>query len=160
MGNLFVLAFKDENGAEATLKEVLALQKQELISVDDAATVVHHENGKVKVKQAKSLTGAAAVGGAFWGFLFGLIFFVPVAGLAIGATAGALMGKLGDYGIDDEFIKEASAKLTPGTSALFLISHNAQPEKVIAAIKPFGGELMQSSLSPREEKKLKQAMAT
>ena len=92
MGNLFVLAFKDESSADKTLKEVLALQKQELISVDDAAVVIHHQNGKVEVNQAKSLTGPATVGGAFWGLLFGLIFFVPFAGMAIGATAGIASG--------------------------------------------------------------------
>jgi uncharacterized membrane protein len=159
MGNLFVLAFKDERGAANMLKEVINLQKQELISVDDAATAVHHSSGKVKVKQAKGLAGPAAAGGAFWGLLFGLIFFVPFVGMAIGATAGALMGKLTDYGIDDAFIKELSKKLTPGTSALFLMVHSAQREKVIAAIKPFGGELIQSSVSPKEEKQLKEALA-
>ncbi|WP_374711257.1 DUF1269 domain-containing protein [Caldilinea sp.] len=38
--------------------------------------------------------------------LFGLIFFIPFFGLAIGALTGALMGKFTDYGISDQFIKE------------------------------------------------------
>lgn len=158
MGNLFVITFQDETGANDMLDEVIRLKKQKLISVDDAAVVVHPQNGKVKVKQAKSLTGAGALGGAFWGMLFGLIFFMPLAGLAIGAATGALAGKLSDYGIDDKFIKSIADKVTPGTSALFLLVHGAQREKVIAALKPYGGELLQSSLSPKQEAQLREAL--
>ena len=35
---------------------------------------------KPKTQQLNSLTGAGALGGAFWGLLFGLIFFVPLLG--------------------------------------------------------------------------------
>lgn len=160
MANLFVLAFKDEDGAARAIKEVENLQKQELIAIDDAAVAVHHRNGKVKIRQAKSLAGAGALGGAFWGMLFGLIFFVPIAGLALGAATGALMGKLSDYGINDDFIKSVSSRVTPGTSALFLLVHGAQQEKVVAALKPYDGELIQSSLSPEQEHELKEALAS
>lgn len=158
MANLFVLAFKDEKGASSALKEVEKLQKAELIVVDDAAVAIHPMDGKVKIRQANNLVGRGALGGAFWGMLFGLIFFVPFAGLAIGAAAGGLMGKLHDYGIDDNFIKSVSEKVTPGTSALFLLVHNAQKEKVVATLRPYGGELIQSSLSPTQEKELKEAL--
>jgi uncharacterized membrane protein len=158
MSNLFVLAFQNEEGAGQTLDEVVKLQKQNLISVDDAAIAVHHQNGKVKVHQGSNLSGAGAMGGAFWGLLFGLIFFVPFVGMAIGAASGALMGKLTDYGIDDKMIKEIGDKVEPGTSALFLMSHDAQREKVIDALRPYGGELIQSSLSPKEEASLKKQL--
>lgn len=36
---------------------------------------------------------------------FGPIVFVSFLGLAMGAAIGALAGKMGDYGIDDDFIK-------------------------------------------------------
>ena len=47
---------------------------------------------------------------ALWGMLFGLLFFIPILGLAVGALAGALAGKFSDYGIDDDFIKQARLK--------------------------------------------------
>src|SRR5258707_2831395 len=40
-----------------------------------------------KTKQAVSTTAVGALGGAFWGMLFGLIFFVPLLGLALGAAS-------------------------------------------------------------------------
>ena len=51
-----------------------------------------------------STAGAGALAGSFWGLLFGLIFFVPILGLAIGA--GAVGGGLTDVGIDDDFINQ------------------------------------------------------
>jgi uncharacterized membrane protein len=159
MANLFVIAFKDEEGAERILHKVKDLQKQELITVDDAAIAVHHKNGRVKVKQSHNLAAAGAAGGAFWGVLFGVLFFVPIAGLVVGTATGAIMGRLGDYGIDDSLIKDISRKVTQGTSAIFLLVENAQKEKVIAALKPYGGELIQSSVSPKQEAELREALA-
>ena len=62
--------------------------------------------------------------------LFGLIFFVPLLGLAIGAASGALFGSLADVGISDSFIKSVRDQVTPGTSALFLLSSDAVIDRV------------------------------
>jgi uncharacterized membrane protein len=159
MSNLIVMAFEDETTAQEMLKEVSSLQKQELIHVSDAATAVRREDGKVKVKQATSLVGAGALGGAFWGMLFGLLFFVPFLGLAVGAATGALFGKAADYGINDEFIQRVSKAIQPGTSAVFLLVDNAQVDKVVEALRPFGGQIIHTSLSRDEEGQLKEAFA-
>jgi uncharacterized membrane protein len=159
MGNLVVFAFDTETGAQQTLSEVESLQKQNLIHVEDAATAVRHAGGKVKVKQAAGLAGAGALGGAFWGMLFGLLFFVPFLGMAIGAATGALFGKAADYGINDDFIREVSDSVQPGNSALFLLVDSAQEDKVIDALKPFGGKVIHTSLSQEEEARLKEAFA-
>ena len=106
MSELIVLAFKDEATAKQAEAELQSLQKQQLIELADAAVVTRREDGKVKVKQAHSLVGAGALGGAFWGMLIGLFFFMPWMGLAIGAITGAIAGKFSDIGIDDNFIKD------------------------------------------------------
>ena len=90
---------------------------------------------KPKTRQLNSTTGAGALGGAFWGMLFGLLFFVPFSALAVGAATGALMGHFADVGIDDNFIKQARDKVTPGTSALFLLSTAAVPDRVADELK-------------------------
>jgi uncharacterized membrane protein len=69
-----------------------------------------------------SIAGTGAFLGVFWGLIFGLLFFIPVLGVAIGATAEAVAGSLRDVGIDDDFIDTVRGKVTPGTSALFLMS--------------------------------------
>jgi uncharacterized membrane protein len=159
MSDLVVLAFESEAGASTTLKDVEKLQNRQLIHVEDAATAVRHEGGKVKVKQAVNLAGAGALGGAFWGMLFGLLFFVPFLGLAVGAATGALFGKAADFGINDDFIREVSEAVQPGNSALFLLVNNAQTDKVLEALKPSGGKVLFTSLSTEEEARLKEAFA-
>ena len=67
MSTLVVLAFQTENGAQDVLAVIEDLQRQQLITLDDAATVVRGRHGKPRVQQATSLVGAGAWGGAFWG---------------------------------------------------------------------------------------------
>ena len=102
------------------------------------------------------MTGVGALGGAFWGMLFGLLFFVPFFGLAIGAAMGALMGHFAHYGIDEGFIDQVRAKITPGTSALFLLSSGAVVDKVADAVKGQQFEIIQTNLSKEQEAKLRE----
>jgi uncharacterized membrane protein len=159
MSNLIVMSFKDEDSAGQFLGELGQLQKEELIHLDDAATLVRDPDGKAKIKQARSLVGEGALGGAFWGMLIGLLFWVPLVGLGVGAALGAIAGKGSDYGIDDRFIKEVGEKIKPGTSAIFVLVRDAQPDKVIEHLKDFHGEIIHTSLSSEQESRLKEAFA-
>lgn len=89
--------------------------------------------------------------------LFGILFFVPLLGLAIGAASGALGGSLADAGIDDDFIDSVKAKVTPGTSALFLLSSDAVMDKVKEAFNGVKAELIHTNLSNEEEANLRAA---
>jgi uncharacterized membrane protein len=159
MSNLIVVKFDGADVAAKYLDELGELQREAVIKLDDAATLVRGADGKIKIKQAQSLVGAGALGGAFWGMLIGMLFFVPVAGLAVGAALGAGIGKASDYGIDDKFIKEVGEKITPGSSALFVLVHDAQPDKVIERLKGFHGEIIHTSLSNQQEQQLKDAFS-
>ena len=159
MSNLVVMTFKNEDGAMMTLNKLAQLQDQELITLQDAATAVRGQNGKVKVKQANNLVGAGALGGAFWGMLFGLLFFVPFLGMAVGAATGALFGRASDFGINDKFIKTVSDSIKPGYSALFILIEKAQVDRVVDELKPFDGEIIHTSLSKDEERMLKESFA-
>ena len=156
MSDLIVLAFDSENGAIALRDRLLDLQKQHLISLEDAAVVVRNQDGKAKVKQLHSLVGAGALGGAFWGLLIGLIFFMPWLGLAAGALGGALGGKFTDVGVDDKFIKEVGETIQPGQSALFLLVVSATGDKVAEQLKDVKATVIQTSLSEEAEAKLRE----
>lgn len=161
MSSLVVLAFEDTDGAEAMREKMYDIQRRKLITLDDAAVVVRKENGKTKVKQAHSLVGAGALGGAFWGMLIGLLFFAPWLGLIAGAASGAIAGKLGDIGVDDSFIKEVSETVEPGHSALFLLARDAKLERVKEELEGFRHEfsIIQTNLSPEDETNLRNAFA-
>jgi uncharacterized membrane protein len=155
-----VWKFHTADGAENALGTLEKLQSEELIKVQDAA-VVRWEEGKKKPKtrHLDNLTGAGALGGAFWGFLFGLIFFVPLLGLAVGAATGALAGSLTHIGIDEDFIKSVREKVTPGTSALFVMTSDAVVDKVKDAFPGADAELIHTNLSDEDEAKLREAFA-
>jgi uncharacterized membrane protein len=160
MATLTVWKFNDPDGADAALAKLEELQRGELIKVEDAAVVSWPEGRKKpKTRQAHTLAGAGAMGGAFWGLLFGLIFFIPLLGMAIGAAAGALAGSMTDVGIDDAFIKEARDKITPGTSALFVMTSGAVQDRVREAFRGTDMELIETNLSEEEEAKLREAFA-
>jgi uncharacterized membrane protein len=155
-----VWKFHTAEGAENALGTLERLQSEELITVQDAA-IVSWEEGKKKPKtrQLSSLVGAGALGGAFWGFLFGLIFLVPLLGMAVGAATGALAGSLTHIGIDEGFIKEVRAKITPGTSALFVMTSDAVLDKVREAFPGTDAELIHTNLSDEDEAKLREAFS-
>ena len=155
MSDLVVLAFDTETGAEELRDTLVQLQKQKIITLEDAAVVVRKEDGKVKVKQAVSLVGAGALGGAFWGLLIGLIFWMPWLGMAIGAASGALSGGLSDIGVDDKFIKEVGETIEPGHSALFLLVSKSTPDKLADELKSFDAKVLQTSLANEDEAKLR-----
>lgn len=159
MSDLIVLAFDNENGAVEMRDKLASMQKQHLIKLDDAAVVVRRQDGKVKVKHAVSLVGVGALGGAFWGMLIGIIFWMPWLGLAVGATAGALGGKFTDIGVDDKFIKEVGNTIKPGHSALFLLVVRAKGDRVMDELKGYKATVIQTSLSKEAEAKLRDHFA-
>lgn len=157
MATLVVFTFRDETGAGEMRDKLAGLGKSELIRLADAAVVVRRQDGKVEVKQAVRLVGVGALGGAFWGMFIGLLFFAPWSGLAVGAAGGDLADALGDTGVDDKFIKEVSAKIEPGHSALFLLVERWTEDRVLDEIKDMNAEVLQTSLSKEDEAKLKAA---
>ena len=160
MATFTVWKFHSADGAEGALGTLEKLQSEELIEVQDAAVVSWPEDKKKpKTRHLNNLTGAGALGGAFWGFLFGLIFFVPLLGLAVGAATGALAGSLTHIGIDEDFIKSVREKITPGTSALFVMTSDAVVDKVKAAFPGSDAELIHTNLSEADEAKLREAFA-
>lgn len=157
MATLTVWKFDSPEGADQAERVLLRLSKEELISVDDAAVVTWPPGKKSpKTRQLHSLTGVAAVGGAFWGLLFGLIFFVPLLGMAVGAATGAMSGALSDVGIDDDFIKSLRERIEPGTSAVFVLSHGAVIDKVRDEFSHLQPELIHSNLSSEQEDRLRE----
>jgi len=160
MASLTVWKFQTPFGADAALDKLQQLASQQLIVVQDAA-VVSWEVGKKKPKtrELHDTKLGGALGGGFWGLLFGLIFFVPILGLAIGAATGALFGSLADVGISDSFIKSVRDQVTPGTSALFLLSSNAVFDRVKEEFSSEDAELITTNLSNEQEARLREAFA-
>jgi len=154
MSELIVIGYEDEETANRVLDDLQQLQKDYFVDLEDAAVIVRTRRGKVKVVSTDNSVAAGALGGMFWGTLIGLVFLVPVAGLIYGGLFGAAAGGINRLGIKEDFKKSFSNLIKPGTSGIMAVIRNADPEKVIEELKPFGGTILRTSLSKESEEEL------
>jgi uncharacterized membrane protein len=158
MSTLIAVAYPDAETAARVRGELVQATKEHLLVLEDAVVVEHRPDGKIKLHQAMSTSGAGAAGGALWGGLIGLLFLAPLFGMAIGAATGAVAGKMTDVGVNDDFMKQLGAKVPPGGAALIMLGHSDAREKVLERVKPYGGEIIQTSLDEEDEERLRSAL--
>jgi len=158
MSTLIAIAYPNAETAEQVRAEMIQATKEKILELQDAVVVEHQADGKIKLHQAVSTTGAGAAGGALWGGLIGLLFLAPLFGMAIGAATGAVAGKVTDVGVNDDFLKQLGNKLEPGAAALIALGRSDAPDKVLDRLRPFGGEIIQTSLDKDEEDRLKSSL--
>jgi uncharacterized membrane protein len=156
LASLTVLQFSSAEGAGVALDKVKSLHMLRLIQLIDAAIVTWpEENRSPRTRQLVSLAGASELQGAFWGMLFGVIFFVPYIELAAGADADGLCDAFDCFGIDNDFILQTQAKITAGTSALFLLTSDAVVDKVAEEFKDQELDIITTSISNEQEQAIK-----
>ena len=159
MSTLVVIGYNEIHKAEEVRLTLVKLQRDYLIDLEDAVAVTKDAKGKIKLHQTVNLTAAGATSGGFWGMLIGLLFLNPLLGLAVGASAGAVSGALVDLGINDQFMKDLAATLTPNSSALFVLVSKSTPDKVLEEVKGTGGTILKTSLSHEDETRLQAALS-
>jgi uncharacterized membrane protein len=136
MATLTIWRFGSPDEAQHAARRVQSLSRNQLIVIHDAAVVWWPPDRKrPKLRQLSDLKGRGALSGAFWGML-------------------------SDVGIDDDLIQRIREQLTPGTSALFLLTSGAVIEKIQDV---FTGEerpdLLFTNLSPDHEEALREFFA-
>jgi len=78
MTNIVAFRFDTPDGAGQMLELVQQLTVEQSIGVEDAAMVTWLPGEKkTRTRHVDEPNSADALGGAFWGLLFGQIFFVP-----------------------------------------------------------------------------------
>lgn len=157
MNQLIVVAFDHLDDARKAMKRLRDLEAEGRVAFEDTALVERDADGKAHVRNEVSGTteGATAIG-AIVGGVLGFAF--PLAGIALGAALGAAVGSLLDTGVSGDFIDEIKDTLTPGKSALFLVVKQADTDPVIAALRDFRGEVIQTTLDSEDEEALRQAL--
>ena len=158
MSHLVAIAYDTPQTAEEVRAKLVSLQAEHVIQLDDALVVTRDEEGKIKLRQAVSTTGAGATGGALWGGLIGLLFLAPLLGAIVGGAAGAAGGALSDIGVDDNFARNLGDRLEPGKAALLVLVRESTPDKVLPEIEQYGGQVLQTSLSDEAEGRLRDAL--
>ena len=90
--------------------------------------------------------------------LLGLIFLTPLAGPTFGAAAGAVAGSLSEFGVEDDFVKRVREHVTPGTSAIFVLSTRSSAQGVAEVFDGFDVAVLRSELF-EEEQHLRDALS-
>ena len=142
----------------AVLRSLKSLEHQGQLRINDAAVIVKDAEGKVKVENmVESGVKQGALAGGFIGLLLGSIFF-PLAGIALGAAGGALVGKTMDTGVDKKFVKEVQEAIKPGNSAILFIVAHENVGLLISALEPYKGTILQSSFDSEAEEELRKSL--
>jgi uncharacterized membrane protein len=149
MNELIVVAFDHLDDARKAMKALRGLEGEGHIRFEDTALIERDPDGTAHVRnEVSSTTETAVVIGAFIGGLLGFMF--PLAGIAIGAAAGAAIGASLERGVPGDFVDDLKKTLEPGRSALFLVVKDADSDALLAALRQFGGDIIQTTLSTED----------
>jgi uncharacterized membrane protein len=133
---LTVWIYDSALGAAAGEVRLRNLRERNALEVHDAITVTWMPGcHQPRIGHLRHQTSAAAIRGSVLGGLVGLIFFAPVPGVAAGAGIAALAQRLRGTGIDQIFLEEMRAQLHPETSALLVLSGDADLDQVRPVIE-------------------------
>jgi uncharacterized membrane protein len=157
MNQLIVVAFDLFDDARTAMASLRSLERQGRIRFEDTAIVERDPDGTAHVKnEVSGTTEAATLVGAVLGGLFTFVF--PLAGIAIGAALGAAVGASFKTGVDPDFVDDVKTTLRPGRSALFLVVKESEADATMAAIRPFRGDVIQTTLDTEAEEALRRAL--
>jgi uncharacterized membrane protein len=157
MSSLVVVGFPTAAEAEEVRRELVDIQREQLLSLEDAVVVERDADGIVHLRQAVNLPAAGAVGGGFWGLLVGMLFLNPLLGGAVGMGLGAVSGLVTDLGINDDFLREVGSSLPNGGAALCLLLREATPDRVVERLRAHAphAKLLRTNLSHTDEDQLR-----
>jgi uncharacterized membrane protein len=159
MPYLTVVVFDDMEQAGEVRQSLKSIQKQGLLNLDDSAVVVKDEDGQVHVKnEVDRGIKVGLAGGGFIGLFVGFLFGGPIGAMLLGAIGGAAVGSMADLGIQKSFVKDVENAMKPGSSAIFFIIRDANPNAAISALKPYQGEVYHTALPTEAEETLRRVL--
>lgn len=149
---LFGVSFRTQLRAREFLLALQGLAHSGDLALRDAVIVVKDLSGSVHVTETiDPQPGRAAVSGAMWTSLLGLLLGGPVgwlAGLGLGAGAGALTAKLVDLGIPDEWVDWFKETVQPGTTTAVVLAADIHLGALSKEVQRFvGATLVHTTLS-------------
>jgi uncharacterized membrane protein len=160
MNTLCVWCFPDPDAAEGLVARLHDAAVEGSITIDDSALVSWPAWRRAPAtRELGSVTGPGKLWMGFWGMLLGLIFLTPLAGPTFGAAAGAVAGTLSEFGVSDDFLVRVREHVTPGTSAIFLLSARPSAHRIAEVFDGFAVEVLRSELSVEEEQHLRDALS-
>jgi uncharacterized membrane protein len=155
MTTFTVWKFEAADGAEKAESTLQSAASEGLVTIVDHAVLSWPEGAeKPELKHGHDSGKRGAGWGALWGVLGGALFAVPVVGLAVGAGIGALAKSTDGTGITKEDMERIRTEVTPGTSALFLVTENADMDRLGERFRGRDSKLISTNLTDAEREVL------
>ncbi|MEP9361336.1 DUF1269 domain-containing protein [Nocardioides sp. CN2-186] len=146
-----VWKFDDPEGAARVEASLKSAASEGLVKIVDHAVMswpegadkpsLHHEHDDPK---------RGAAWGALWGILGGALFMVPVAGVVLGAGIGALAKATDGTGITKKDLERIRTEIVPGTSALFMVTEDADLDRLGERVAARDATLISTNLTEAE----------
>jgi len=161
MATLSTLICSNVGGAGAAQAEFRVLGGSGLLALRDAATMVWHPGDRLPaLRQAEELQCCVPMGSGFWHLLFTHLFILPVAAAEAGLPPRSPISSLAGLGIQDDFLQTAQRRLGPGTSALFVLTDDANVDPIIGLLADLPFTVTSTNLSTRQLEALRAAFRT
>ncbi|MEU0402975.1 DUF1269 domain-containing protein [Streptomyces sp. NPDC006197] len=160
MSELIVIGYDDHKVATKAFKVVQALRDDHVVELKGLAVVRVDEDGETHVDTPakREEIALSATAGALWGMVLGILVLTPGIGV-VGAALGGLIGKLTQMGVDNGFRKKVSELLEPGAAAVVIMASKITEDRFAAAMEPFGGTVLKTSLPEESERELAEQLA-
>jgi uncharacterized membrane protein len=150
-----VWKFEDLGGAERAAASLKDCEREKLVKILDHAVVTWPEgDAKPTTKHGHEENWRGTGWGALWGVLMGALFFVPVIGGVVGAAIGAISKMTQDVGITKDQLETIRTQVTPGSSALFVVTDEGDLDKVGERFKAPHSKLIATNLTDSERQVL------
>jgi uncharacterized membrane protein len=155
MTTFTVWKFEDPEGAARAETSLKTAAADGLVTIVDHAivtwpqgadkpdTIHHHDDAK-----------RGAGWGALWGLLGGALFAIPIAGVVAGAGIGALAKATSGTGITEKDMERIRTEVVPGTSALFVVTDNADLDRLGERFHGRDSTLISTNLTEAERSTL------
>ena len=110
MAHLIAMTFDSETEAANVLKSLRELEKSADLDLEDTAVLVKDRDGEIKThNEVSGVTEKGIVAGGMLGAVLGFAF--PIAGAALVAGGGALLGRVLHAGTADSLVERARGRV-------------------------------------------------
>ncbi|WP_454042088.1 DUF1269 domain-containing protein [Cellulosimicrobium sp. Marseille-Q8652] len=155
MATFTVWSFDTPAGADTASGILHSAASEGHIRLVDSAVVTWPEGAaKPTTRHGHQDTWRGGGWGAFWGLLLGTLFFIPLVGAAAGAAIGAASKAMAAVGIDKDQLERIREGVTPGTSALFVVTEDGDLDAVGERFHGVHGKLVATNLTEGERQTL------
>lgn len=159
------ISFDDVYRSQEFLTAMTRMNANGHLRLLDAVVVSKDTDGRTRVRETVDLQpGRAALSGAVWTGLLGLIIGGPVgwiAGIGVGAGAGAITAKVVDVGVPDEWVDWFKASVEPHTFTVVVLANDVDIDALVEEARRFdGGHLVYANMAPHTIDRIDAALGT